>query len=259
MPSSQPTSDEPLASIPPLSYVPAKTPAARTSGLRLISDSIAQQRQTAASTVIFSPLSIAILVALLGVTYSFLYKSRTDAPLLFTTFAGEVMAALVAVRFIVSPYVTKAEEASREFLFEDEKGRDGDMVFLATFGEEVIGSLVYRIDAVPGSPGASRRRRERKVGVIRAWTVRRRERGRGVGRGLLEEVVRICMREKGCENVEFEDTYDGVPGAIRGLGTVMTWCGVDKKFGKVEGRARNCLKDVIREVGGSGGGRRRSR
>lgn len=255
-------SSDPLASIPPLSYTPAKSPAARTSGLKLISDCVAQQRQAAASTAIFSPLTFAVLTAILAVTYSILYKSRSDVPLLFTTFAGEVMAVLVLIRWVVSPYVVKAEEISREFLDVEDTGKDADTVLLATFGDEVIGAVVFRIDALPGSPGASRRRREKKVGVIRGWTVRRRERGRGVGKGLLEEVVRICMREKGCESVEFEDVKDGAPGApgaIRGLGPVMRWVGVDRRFTVVEERAKNCLNEVVREIGGSGHGRRRSR
>ena len=57
---------------------------------------------------------------------------------------------------------------------------------MAKWGEEeIIGALVMRV------------MRKEKRCVVRAWTVKGRYRGNGVGRGLLEEGVRVAMG-KGC-------------------------------------------------------------
>ena len=243
-PTSELDSSDPLASIPPLDYVPATDDATRTAGLKLVMDSIAQQRQIASKTAIFSPLLVSVAIALLGITYSLLYKSREDWPLIFTTFAGEAMSLLVLIRWLVSPYINLAESLSASFL------EPNDEVLVATFGKEIIGSVVYRIDALPSSPGGGRKRKEKKVGVVRAWTVRRRERGRGVGRGLLEEVTRICVKGRGCEGVEFEN--ETRPGVMRGVGRLLKWMGSDKVFEANERRAKDVLKEVVREVGAAG-------
>lgn len=59
-------------------------------------------------------------------------------------------------------------------------------------GEEIIGALVMRV------------LRMEKKAVMRAWTVKGRYRGHGVGRGLLEEGVRVA-REMGCgDGLDFD-------------------------------------------------------
>lgn len=63
------------------------------------------------------------------------------------------------------------------------------------WGEEIIGALVVRVS-----------RRERKA-FVRAWTVLRRYRGKGVGRGLLEEGVGRVMGKAGVKGVEFEEEH----------------------------------------------------
>ena len=63
------------------------------------------------------------------------------------------------------------------------------------WGEEIIGALVIRVS-----------KRERK-GYIRAWTVLRRYRGKGVGRGLLEEGVKRVMGKAAVKGVEFEEEH----------------------------------------------------
>ena len=63
------------------------------------------------------------------------------------------------------------------------------------WGEEIIGALVVRVS-----------KRERK-GYVRAWTVLRRYRGKGVGRGLLEQGVARVMGRTGVRGVEFEEEH----------------------------------------------------
>ena len=68
------------------------------------------------------------------------------------------------------------------------------------FGDDIIGTLVF--DEVRGAGG--KKKRKGREGVCKGWTVRRRERGRGVGRALLEEGVRVLVGERGCEGVGWE-------------------------------------------------------
>jgi len=61
------------------------------------------------------------------------------------------------------------------------------------WGEEIIGALVIRVS-----------KREKK-GFVRAWTVARRYRGKGVGKALLEEGVKLVMGKAGVKGVGFDD------------------------------------------------------
>ncbi|KAI4185234.1 MAG: hypothetical protein L6R41_004249 [Letrouitia leprolyta] len=75
-----------------------------------------------------------------------------------------------------------------------------NIVLVTKWGDsEIIGALVMRVF-----------KRERKA-VIRAWTVKMRYRGNGVGRVLLEEAVRASV-QRGCvavggKGVEFEGAH----------------------------------------------------
>ncbi|MCJ1472502.1 hypothetical protein MMC13_001150 [Lambiella insularis] len=184
-----PTSTPPPAfDLPPLTTTPATTPAHKHAALKLIADSLAQRRQTAAYIVITSPAVAALSVAAFAVLWRLMYTDRSSLPLLLTTFAGVLMVLLVGVRGLVAGYLELAEKIDWAWLGADE-------VWVTLWGREevVVGTVVVR----------GEKRGKRKRGVVRAWTVRLRERGRGVGRGLLEEVARVG-RERGWEGVEFE-------------------------------------------------------
>ena len=128
---------------------------------------------------------------------------------------------------------------------------------MARFGGTVIGTCVYRLEAgakrksqAPSSSSAGGGSSGSKKALIRAWTVRRRERERGVGKGLLEAVVDLCAKEKGCEAVDF------APADIRAGGerALPDWefrglMRLNREFDKRDQRAEECLKDVLREKG----------
>ena len=105
------------------------------------------------------------------------------------------MALLVGVRWMVGGYLEVAEGVGRGWL------RGGDEVLVTTIEEEVIAVVVFRVEVEEG------RAESRSRGFIRAWTVRLRQRGVGLGRTSLDVVVRICMQERGCESVEFEEEH----------------------------------------------------
>ena len=243
MPTSDNPSSDPLANIPPLDFEQAQSSKERTDALKLISDSITQQRSTASSTLIFHPFTLAIFALLVAGAYPLLVKRSGDLPILFTTGVGILFTILGVIRYIVKPYEDLAESINWDWLASDE-------VIVALYGGTVIGTCVYRIEqgtkkkSGGGSPGSGGRR-----AMIRAWTVRRRERGRGVGRGLLERLIDICAKEKGCDSIEFAPI--GLrAGADRVLPDWAIGGGLTKLntvFDEEEARAEECLKDILKE------------
>ncbi|MCJ1316194.1 hypothetical protein MMC15_001514 [Xylographa vitiligo] len=178
--------------LPPLITIPATTSAHRHSALHLLASALAQRRQLACALLIRSPAFLALAaLALALVLQTTSTGRRASLPLVGTTFAGVVMALLIGARWLAGGYLDLAERVGWDWLGEDE-------VWVSLWGveEAVVGAVVVRTEK-----GEGRRRRR---GVVRGWTVRARERGRGVGRGLLEVVVGVG-RERGWEGVGVEE------------------------------------------------------
>ena len=191
--------DDPLAGVPELHTTSSPTEDERTDALRLVADSVAQQRQFAARALIGHPAHIAVFVAICAgmVQLITLRFGRAETGVLFTTFAGVVMAALVAVRGAVGPYLVQAEKVNWDWVGED-------ALVVTRFGDEVIGALVLGWDGA-GEKGRGKRRKG-GVGLVRAWTVKLRYRGRGEGRALLEEAVKV-VKERGGDGVGFAENH----------------------------------------------------
>lgn len=175
---------DPHHSIPPLTTKTLTSAPDKVAALKLVADSIAQQRQLAAKAVIFHPLTIAIYILVVAVTSQFLYKSQGDIPVIVTTCAGITMTLLVSVRAWVNEYLSLAEGFNTSFLENDEDG-ERDTIIGSRFGEEIIGALILRIE------------KNGQRGLIRAWTTRQKYRGTGVGTELLEEAVRVTREKLG--------------------------------------------------------------
>lgn len=212
--------------LPTLTTAPTTDPKTLLAALRLIADSVAQQRQSASRALIFHPLVLAAFTAVLALVAQFLYRSAGDLALVATTWAGLVMAALVGVRWAASGYIVLAERIGWRWLEDGQADADGpDVVLVSRWGEEVIGALVLRFvrdeavsalgpAAAGGGAGSGKAARRSKVGkaggastaCIRAWTVKLRFRGKGVGTGLLEDAVRVC-RERGGDALDFAPAH----------------------------------------------------
>ena len=175
---------------------------------------------------------------------------------------------------MVGGYLGMAEELGTwrwldEGLSGSGKGKEGegDEVLLTRFGEEIIGAVVVRgvrdVDVVGnggGKGGKKQRQRSnsnsgsgsgsgKTKAVIRAWTVRQKYRGKGVGGALLEEAVRFS-REKGWSGPVF-----AVDHANSGRVLPQIFNG---GFDAREKRARRALESYVEEgyVGvGSGNGK----
>jgi GNAT superfamily N-acetyltransferase len=200
-----------------------------------VADSIAQQRQLAAWALLSHRYAVAGVVLLLAVMGRALYRGPGSLPLILTTSAGLVMAVLLGVRAAVGGYLAYAEAIGLAWLGDDE-------MVVTEHGPDLIGSLVFRVEGAKKRRGAGAGGRA----VVRAWTVRRRERGRGIGRGLLEGLVAVC-KERGCEGVAFAPDHAQTAAV---LPRWVTW-----RVGDDERAAR-----VLAEVETEGGlGQRRSR
>ncbi|KAI9713268.1 MAG: hypothetical protein M1820_001255 [Bogoriella megaspora] len=261
---SLPPFDDPFAGIPPLSTTLATTSADLLSALRLITDSIAQQRQLASRILIFHPLNLGIFGVLLAVIAQLVLKYRGhgdkswlsgDMAMVMTTCAGIVMCALVGVRLITKGYIEEAESVRWDFVGGEPGKRQGVQsgngngevgharkrsgsdpnardVLVTKFGDEVIGALV--LEWVVGE-GKGRRKKVGK-GSIRAWTVKLRYRGKGVGTGLLEEAVAL-VEKRGGDGIEFNEEHANSKRILPSL--------YNGPLDKREQKARDLLEDIV--------------
>lgn len=187
------SSSDPLAHIPDLRTHHATSDPDRAAALRLVADSIAQQRQAANRALLSHPLNLAALAALLATFARYVrLTAGQDWPLVLLSCAGVLMAALATCRFLTQGYLHAAEEVDWDWL-------DGADVLVTTFGDEVIAAAV--VEWVSGESGRGKRKKAWR-GEIRAWTVRLKYRGKGVGGALLEDVVKEA-RGKGAESLGF--------------------------------------------------------
>jgi hypothetical protein len=187
----------PLADVPPLTTTTLTSEADKVAALKLIADSIAQQRQLASRALIFHPITIAVYIAVVAITSQFMYKDRSDIGILATTLAGVTMTCLIAVRGLTGGYLTLAEDFKWAWI-QNEDGEE-DTIIGSRYGEELIGALVLRLER-NGNGGGKKKAKSGKTGgkgVVRAWTVRIRYRGGGVGTELLEEAVKVTREKLG--------------------------------------------------------------
>ncbi|KAL4889899.1 major facilitator superfamily domain-containing protein [Aspergillus ambiguus] len=191
--------------------------------LRLIADSVAQQRQVAARRILTHPLYLTTISFALYLIYRLVYRTSDDRGTLLTTWSGCLMASLLVVQYMTARYIDAAERTGTlRWLFQDDPDFDNDnnsnnniiydlstlndRILVTAFGDEIIGTLILR--PIPraqpptnpgensGRGGDSHQGYPGTVGTVRAWTVRRKYRGLGVGHHLWDEAGEICRREE---------------------------------------------------------------
>ncbi|KAJ4389749.1 hypothetical protein N0V93_007221 [Gnomoniopsis smithogilvyi] len=191
-----------LDDIPPLSLDVLSSRNDKVDALKLVADSIAQQRQRAAFSLIFHPLLLAGLALVFAITYQLVWIPRPaenrGIGLALTLVAGTLMAYLAAVRYATAGYIQLAEDVKYDFLVSPDTG-DEDIVIGTRYGSEIIGALVLRLEPGVSSPRKKNRTQSLRggKGVIRAWTVRLRYRGKELGADMLHEAVRITRERCG--------------------------------------------------------------
>ncbi|KAI0206469.1 hypothetical protein F4808DRAFT_455228 [Astrocystis sublimbata] len=202
-----PSNDEP----PPLSTRLLDAQTDKEDALRLIADSIAQQRQTCSSHLVFHPFLLPPLAAALAGAYQYAWVYRQDIGTTLLMICGVVMTYLLGIRYVTGGYIQAAEDLRWSWLSPtsspDPAPSEQDLMLGVHFGKQLIGALVLRLEPAPtpaSNNGGGRRRSRGSFlrggrGVIRAWTVKLKYRGQGVGRDLLHEAVRLTRERCGRE------------------------------------------------------------
>ena len=206
-----PASSQTADPLPQLCTYAPSTNAEKLSAVRLVADSVAQQRQQAAKAILTNRYVMALLVLVLAMEA---YSLNPVA--LLTTGSGTIMAVLLGIRWFTSEYIAAAERINWDWLTDTtspssssasnhshtysnghKRGRSATteepILMVTKWGKEIIGALVIRVS-----------KREKK-GFVRAWTVAGRYRGKGVGGDLLQEGVKLAMGKSGVKGVEFEE------------------------------------------------------
>ena len=180
-----------------LSTYTAESEDDRIEGLRLVADSVAQQRQVSSKILMFHPISLAVFSTIVAIATQYTMRSYNDKTMLGTTLGGVTMTFLVFIRWMTGAYIGLAEAIDSEWLGQDR-------ITVVKWGEDIIGSLV--LGWADNDAAKKRGRRRRGKAVIRAWTVKLKYRGKGVGEGLLEEAVKVAG-ERGADGIVFDGDH----------------------------------------------------
>lgn len=282
----QTLSDEP----PPLTTTVAATTDSRVDVLKLIADSVAQQRQYGTTAILYHPLTVLVLTTFLLVIYHYFSPASTADYLLFgSTATGILMALLASTRLLTKHYITEAENVGTwKWL---DRGRpdgsiidDADTLLLTKFGERPIGAIILRAvrdnqlntsanTSTSMSTGSNssrsstttssptKRRTPNKstasnppTALIRGFAVTNKYRRKGVGSALIEEAVKVC-KERGWEGPEVDPEHANSKRFVWGV--------FGGAFERRDARAKRLVERVRRESdereGKDGGGRGKRR
>ncbi|XDG09429.1 hypothetical protein ABKA04_009044 [Annulohypoxylon sp. FPYF3050] len=240
-PPSNPVPDD----LPPLSVGILDTELDKVDALNLVTDSIAQQRQSASYHLVFHPYLLAALSVALGIAYQWSWRTKRDLGLALMVHSGVVMTYLLAIRYFTGQYIQVAENMKWNWMVSEDN--EEDTVIGVRFGKDLIGALVLRLEPNPSLAGKKRSRNSvlrGGKGVIRAWTVKLRYRNKGVGVDMLHEAVKIT-REKCGKDAEIGFAKE------HANSTMVLPEVFNGPFRKDEQRAAKTLEKVLSEWEGS--------
>ncbi|KAI5848277.1 hypothetical protein BZA05DRAFT_403546 [Tricharina praecox] len=184
-----------MSNLPAFSLHPCPA-SERAAALHLITDSIAQQRQTLSRSILSSPVFLLPSLSLLSLVF---YLNRTNIPTAVILLSGVCIAILSAIRMEGAQYLEEAERMGREGIEVLNEEEEGTKTVVATWGEKVVGVAVVR------------------QGELWAWTVLLRYRRSGLGRDLLARVVKEAG-EEGVKGVAKDNANSyrikGLPGTF---------------------------------------------
>lgn len=186
---------DPLAGVPELKTYVTSDEDEKVDALKLVADGVAQMRQQANNALIFHPLNLAVLIAILALISRYMLELGYDNIAVGTTCTGVLFAALAGVRIFTQGYLWRAESINWEWLGSAD-------VIVTKFGDDMIGTAV--VEWVSAESKARRKKAWRAE--IKGWSVKMRYRKKGVGAALLEEAVKES-KKKGAESLDFADDH----------------------------------------------------
>ncbi|OAA32467.1 acetyltransferase, GNAT family [Moelleriella libera RCEF 2490] len=234
-PSSAETSSK-SSVIPELSFgVLTKVPE-KQDAMRLVTDSIAQQRQIASFSVIVHPACLVGLVA--GCTSVWRLNADRDFGTALMMVCGLILAYLAAVRLLTANYIRLAESMRWTEWIASPHGED-DYILAARFGEEIIATLVLRL--LPPADSSQKTRSSSLKGgsaIIRAWTTKQRYRGKGVGGDMLRlAILTTRSRCGGDAQISFDTAHANSARPLHDM--------FNRPFNKREKKARAALEHAL--------------
>lgn len=226
--------------IPQLAYAVAQTNEEKRDALRLVADTIAQQRQVASTTIIFHPAVLGPFVALLG---GLVYRRRNDWAGAVILLSGVIVAYLACVQYYTYGYLQRAENFNwKNFITPTaDNSAQQDTVMYIRYGDNIIGTLVLRLQkAKKPSKTASQQPENGSAAQIRAWATRLRYRNAGIGGDMLREAVRLARASLGpAATISFSDPH---------AHTLDTTKHFMAPFARREKRARQALAQAIADI-----------
>ncbi|KAM3502424.1 hypothetical protein MY11210_009075 [Beauveria gryllotalpidicola] len=226
--------------IPQLTYAVAQTPEEKRDALRLVADTIAQQRQVASTAIIFHPATLGPFVAVLA---GLVYRSGGDWVGAVILASGVIVAYLTAIQYYTYGYLQRAERFNWKIFIDPSANEPAqqDTVMYARYGDNIIATLVLRlVEAKNPSKMASQQRGTGSSAQIRAWATRLRYRDTGVGGDMLREAVAFARSSLGpAVAIEFSDTH---------AHAVDTTKHFTAPFARREKSARQALAQAIKDV-----------
>ena len=211
----------------------------REAALRLIADSVAEQRQLTAKAAVLHPYSVTVIVLLASILARYcslqvLFELSTSlivitlGVLYWATREYTYLAAGINRSWLEAPHTKSATDNANGHCGSPKKAGkcDDPIVIVSKIGTAIIGALVVRVV-----------KKERK-GYVRAWTVDPTQRGKGIGCGLLEEGVRVAWG-KGARVMDFEASHANAHHVLPDV--------FNGDFLVQEGRARRLLTDIVAE------------
>ncbi|KJZ76999.1 hypothetical protein HIM_03320 [Hirsutella minnesotensis 3608] len=233
---------------PPLSFEILTSSDHRRDALRLVADSIAQQRQVASSAIIFHPVCFVGLMA--ACTFAWRRNSSSDLGTTLMAVCGLVMVYLAAVRLYTASFLKLAEDFHCDSFVAGPSGSE-DLVLAARFGSEIIGTLVLRLEHLAKDQKQTPPPRKGN-GLIRAWTTKLRYRNKGIGADLLRFAVAVTRSVSGQRaTVAFDPDHANSPNPLSRM--------FDRPFQSRDRKAAKALEHALNDVhGGQGGFARRA-
>lgn len=173
----------------------------RAQALKIVADSVAQQRNIASRALVYHPMTLALLVAgFAGIRQALYDGENSDYIKILMTFMGFVMSLLAGFRYVCAPYISEAErigtwkwlDEGRSTAEEEQTGvhvlGEQDEILLTKFGADYIGAIIFR--GVQPSTGMKKSRKQTKM-QLRAWTVAQKYRRKDIGTALLEDAIKV--------------------------------------------------------------------
>ncbi|KAF7540774.1 hypothetical protein G7Z17_g12123 [Cylindrodendrum hubeiense] len=182
-----------------LAFEVLTAPRDRVDALKLVMDSVAQQRQVASRDVVFNPLCVSALVGVLAAAHVAMGAMGQDLSAMIITHSGIVLIYLMTIRYAASSYIRVAEETDWQSWLDGQDGIE-TLILGARYGTELIATVFL---TVPKRNTRSKAKDSGKA-TIRAWTTMLRYRRRGLGGDMLREAVKVAKQSQGPKcTVEF--------------------------------------------------------